>query len=218
MTTQNESRKAMETLTGNPNLVGDSGINAPPKDPIELLRTWFDTAIRLNVCEPYGITLATVDVLGRPSTRVVLLKGFDERGFLFATSAESAKGRDLAVNQHAACNLWWRETMQQINCQGCVRKLSKAESDEMFKDRVRAAQVIASASKQSAALLDEKALREHVNDLIVTQTEIQRPDSWHGYVLELTSIEFWRGSQDRFHKRLRYDLVDGGWQHQRLQP
>ena len=90
MTTQNESRKAMETLTGNPNLVGDSGINAPPKDPIELLRTWFDTAIRLNVCEPYGITLATVDVLGRPSTRVVLLKGFDERGFLFATIAAVA--------------------------------------------------------------------------------------------------------------------------------
>lgn len=216
--TAHKEIKITETLTGNPNLVADSGIDTPPNDPLELLRTWFDTALQLKVCEPYGITLATVDAAGHPSTRVVLLKGFDERGLFFATSEDSNKGKDLAANPLAACTLWWRETVQQINCKGRVRKLSEGESDEMFKERVAAARAIASVSKQSAPLMDEAALRNQVNDLIAMQTEIQRPKSWHGYVLELTSIEFWHGSADRFHKRLRYDLVDGCWQHRRLQP
>lgn len=213
-----DNKKITETLTGNPNLVADSGIDTPPNNPLELLRIWFDAALQLKVCEPYGITLATVDAAGHPSTRVVLLKGFDERGLFFATSEESNKGKDLATNPWAACNLWWRETMQQINCKGRVRKLSEAESDEMFKERVTAARAIASVSQQSAPLKDEAVLRESVDNLIAAQTEIQRPKSWHGYVLELTQIEFWHGSADRFHKRLRYDLVDGYWNHVRLQP
>ncbi len=216
--TAHKEIKITETLTGNPNLVADSGIDTPPNDPLELLRTWFDTALQLKVCEPYGITLATVDAAGHPSTRVVLLKGFDERGLFFATSEDSNKGKDLAANPWAACTLWWRETVQQINCKGRVRKLSEEESDEMFKERVAAARAIASVSKQSAPLKDEAVLRNQVTDLMATQTEIQRPKSWNGYVLELTSIEFWHGSTDRFHKRLRYDLVDGCWQHRRLQP
>ena len=213
-----ENKKITETLTGNLNLVTDSGLDTPPNNPLELLRTWFHTALQLNVSEPYGITLATVDAVGHPSTRVVLLKGFDERGFFFATSEESNKGKDLAANPRAACNLWWRETIQQINCKGRVRKLSEAESDEMFRDRIVAAQAIAAISKQSAPLIDETALRNRVDALITEEAEIQRPKSWHGYVLEITSIEFWHGSADRFHKRLRYDLVDGCWQHRRLQP
>lgn len=213
-----ENKKITETLTGNPNLVANSGLDTPPANPLELLRTWFDTAIQLKVCEPYGITLATVNAAGHPSTRVVLLKGFDERGLLFATSEESNKGKDLATNPWAACTLWWRETVQQINCKGRVRKLSEVESDEMFKERVMAACVIASVSKQSSPLIDENALRNQVNDLIARQTEIQRPNSWNAYVLELTSIEFWHGSADRFHKRLRYDLVNGDWNYVRLQP
>ena len=96
--------------------------------------------------------------------------------------------------------------------------MSEVESDEMFKERVMAACVIASVSKQSSPLIDENALRNQVNDLIARQTEIQRPNSWNAYVLELTSIEFWHGSADRFHKRLRYDLVNGDWNYVRLQP
>ncbi|MES2607906.1 MAG: pyridoxal 5'-phosphate synthase [Pseudomonadota bacterium] len=162
--------------------------------------------------------MATVDSAGHPSTRVVLLKGFGYRGLLFSTSEESNKGKDLAQNPWAACTLWWRETVQQIHCQGRVHKLSEAESDEMFKERIAAAQAIASISKQSSPMEDENLLRTQVNDLIVMQIEIQRRKSWHGYVLELTSIEFWHGSADRFHKRLRYDLVNGNWNHLRLQP
>lgn len=218
MTTHHENIKTTETLTGNPNLVADSGLDTPPNNPLDLLRRWFDTAIQLRVCEPYGITLATVDSGGCPSTRVVLLKDFDERGLFFATSETSNKGKDLVGNPWAACTLWWRETVQQINCQGSVHKLSEVDSDEMFKERVTAARAIASVSKQSAPLSDEAALRNQVDSLIATHTEIQRPKSWHGYVLELSSIEFWHGSADRFHKRLLYDLVDGHWNHQRLQP
>ncbi len=96
--------------------------------------------------------------------------------------------------------------------------MSEAESDEMFKERVTAARAIASVSKQSAPLTDEAALRESVDNLIAAQTDIARPKSWNGYVLELTSIDFWHGSADRFHKRLRYDFVDGNWNHVRLQP
>lgn len=216
--TTHENKKITETLTGNPDLVGDSGLDTPPNNPLELLHAWFDAAIQLKVCEPYSITLATVDSNGHPSTRVVLLKGFDERGLLFATSEESKKGKDLEENPWAACTLWWRETVQQINCKGRVFKLSAAESDAMFKERITAAQAIAAVSKQSSLLSDEKLLRESVDNLIAMQTKIARPNSWHGYVLELNSIEFWHGSADRFHKRLRYDLVDGQWNHQRLQP
>ena len=99
-----------------------------------------------------------------------------------------------------------------------MRKLSEGESDEMFKDRIVAARAIAAISRQSAPLMDETALRNHVDAFIAKEAEIQRPKSWHGYVFELTSIEFWHGSADRFHKRLRYDLVDGHWNHVRLQP
>lgn len=213
-----EDKKLIETLTGNPNLVADSGLDFPPQNPLELLRLWFDAALTLNVCEPYGMTLATVDSDGHPSTRVVLLKDFDERGLFFATSAESNKGKDLEGNPWAACTLWWRESVQQINCKGRVRKLSDIESDEMFKERTRSAQAVASVSKQSALLENEKLLRDQASELIVKKAEIDRPKSWYGYVLELTCIEFWHGSADRFHKRLRYNLVNGCWNCARLQP
>lgn len=213
-----EDKKLIETLVGNPDLVGDSGLDFPPLNPFDMLRTWFETALALKVCEPYGITLATVDSNGHPSTRVVLLKDFDERGLFFATSAESNKGKDLEANPWASCTFWWRETVQQINCRGIVRKLSASESNQMFKERSRSAQAVAFVSKQSSVLVNEDELRNQVNAQIAKMTEIQRPANWYGYVLELNQIEFWHGSTDRFHKRLRYDLVNGGWNYVRLQP
>ncbi len=206
------------TLVGNPDLIKNSGIDNPPQHPLELLTAWFETAFSVGVVEPCSMTLATVNENGCPSARVLLLKDFDERGLLFATCHNSNKGKDLEINPNAACNLWWRESMQQINFQGVVRKLPSEESDRMFNERVHSARATVSISQQSAELTDEAQLRQQVADLIAQGGEIERPEHWHGYVLELRSVEFWHGSRDRFHRRLRYDLADGVWSHKRLQP
>ncbi|RZI46117.1 pyridoxal 5'-phosphate synthase [Candidatus Finniella inopinata] len=206
------------TLTGNPDLVGDCGFDQPPDDPLESLKRWLDAAGKLGVSEPRGITLATVDSFGRPSTRVLFLRSIGEKGLVFSTSSGSAKGKDLAANPWAAGTLWWRETVQQINVQGFVRKLSDVESDEVFMTRTREAKAVSVISKQSAPLENEKLLKDSVNNLVKGEGEIVRPNCWHAYILEPTCIEFWHGGTDRFHKRLRYDLKDGNWGHQRLQP
>ncbi|MBY0462143.1 MAG: pyridoxal 5'-phosphate synthase [Alphaproteobacteria bacterium] len=218
MQLNHQNLKTFDTLTGDSSLTGDSGFSNPPSEPLGLLNKWLETANRLKVREPLGMTLATVDPLGRPSTRVVLLKGITEKGLIFSTREESTKGQNLETNPLASGTLWWRETIQQINFQGCVSKLSKEISDAAFKERPRDAKAIAAISKQSAPLSDEKALRDEVNRLIATNDEITRPKGWHAYILEPTSIEFWQGSPDRFHKRLRYDLANGEWKFQRLQP
>jgi len=211
------SPKMTKTLTGDPTLV-ESGFDDPPSNPLVLLNKWLQTADKLGVNEPKGISLSTVDGYGRPSSRVVLLKDCDERGVIFGTSQESAKGKDLEVNPWAAGTLWWRETVQQVNFQGRVVKLSPEISDQMFGERTRDAQAIAVISKQSAVLDDESELRSKVSQLVSTGEKILRPKGWHGYHLAIESIEFWHGSKDRFHKRLRYDLIDKSWNYKRLQP
>jgi len=205
------------TLAGNPSLV-NSGFDKPPVNPLSLLQDWLTQAEKLGVSEPKGVVISTVDTSGRPSSRVVLLKNCDEHGVIFATGQDSAKGKDLEINPWAAGTLWWRETVQQVNFQGRVSKLSREVSDEVFQARTRDAQAVAAVSKQSAPLLDEAALRRKVQDLVQTNQKIERPEGWHAYHLAFEAIEFWHGSKDRFHKRLRYDLVKGHWQHQTLQP
>jgi pyridoxamine-phosphate oxidase len=202
--------KSPETLTGDPGLIDDSDFSSPPEDPLKLLKKWLETASQLNVREPSGLTLATVDLAGHPSTRVVLLKSIDEKGIIFSTSEESTKGQNLKTNPLAAGSLWWRETVQQVNFQGHVSKLSEEISDAIFKERTRDAKAIAVISKQSAPLTDEKALRDEMDRLISAKGEITRPKAWHAYILEPLNIEFWHGSVDRFHKRLRYDFIFHG--------
>jgi len=205
------------TLTGDPALV-DPGFEKPPENPMLLFQRWLETADKMKVCEPRSMLLATVDCDQRPSSRVLLLKNCDERGVVFSTGEESAKGKDLLLNPWAAGSLWWRETLQQINFQGKVIQLSGKRSDEIFQARPREAQAVAVISKQSTPLKDEVSLREQVSQLIQSGEKIERPAKWHAYYLAVESIEFWHGSKDRFHQRLRYDLVDQAWHHQRLQP
>ena len=207
----------MATLTGNPDLV-DSGFDNPPEHPITLLKKWLETADQLNISEPCGLVLSTVNDKMQSSSRVVLLKDCDDTGIFFASSALSLKGQDLQLNPFAAGTLWWRETMQQINFQGTVRPCSAEFSDAVFYERPLAAQAVANASKQSAFLTDEIALQKQVTELLQHPELIKRPDDWHAYHFAIESIEFWHGSKDRFHKRLRYNLANNIWQHNLLQP
>ena len=164
------------------------------------------------------MVLSTVDSESRPSSRVVFLKDCDEKRLIFSTGGKSKKGQDLEFNPWVAGTLWWRETLQQISFQGQVVKLLNEGSDKIFQERTRDAQAVAVVSKQSAPLINEEELKDKVKDLINTKDKIMRPEEWHAYCIIPESIEFWHGSKDRFHKRLCYDLVEGSWSYQRLQP
>jgi len=206
-----------KTLTGNPDLV-ISGFDCPPDSPLDLLQSWLQTADLLKISEPRGLVLSTVNDEGIPSSRVVLLKTADEKGVTFASSETSQKGRDLQTNPIAAGTLWWRETMQQINFQGTVTKLANNISDEIFKERPPEAQAVATISTQSAPMTNEQSLRTEVLKLLTQSEPIPRPETWHAYHITIESIEFWHGSKDRFHHRLRYELNSNTWQHISLQP
>lgn len=182
------------------------------------MKEWLDSADLLQIVEPRGLVLSTIDDCGRPSSRIVLLKMVDDTGVIFASSEVSQKGKDLEKNSVAAGTLWWRETMQQINFCGYAVKLPAIISDKIFRDRTPKAQAVATFSEQSHPMCDEKKLREAIEKCVDESREIPRPKTWHGYHITLESIEFWHGSRDRFHNRLRYDLVNGNWQHQKLQP
>lgn len=205
------------TLTGNPNMV-DSGFNAPPRNPMSLFKQWVAKADALKVSEPRGFVLSTLDKHGKPSSRIVLLKDLDDRGIIFSTSSLSQKGRDLSSNSNVSGSFWWRETMQQINFVGSATILPDEISDKIFNERSLEAKAVAVASIQSDAMQDEEALKEVVSSLLNSTKEFKRPETWHAYYINIESIEFWLGNQNRFHNRLRYDLIDKIWHHKRLQP
>ena len=206
-----------KTLTGNPGLV-NSDFDQAPDNPLHLLKKWLTIADQLKVSEPRGFVLSTVDIYGKPSSRVVLLKTIDDTGVIFASSETSQKGLDLSKNPIASGTLWWRETMQQINFCGVTTKLPTHLTDTIFTERTREAQAVAALSYQSESMTDEVSLRLAIAKLVHQSKKIERPETWHGYHIAIETIEFWHGSQDRFHNRLRYDLKDGAWGHQKLQP
>ncbi|WP_433041040.1 phenazine biosynthesis FMN-dependent oxidase PhzG [Dactylosporangium sp. CS-033363] len=206
-----------ETLTGDTALVLPE-FDEPPGDPVALLREWLDAAVARGVREPASILLATADAAGTPSSRVVLLKGIDAGGLIFTSHTGSRKGTDLAARPYASATFYWRETVQQIHVTGPVQQLPPAESDALFAERPAAAQATTAASRQSAPLDDETALRRRAADLLATGQTIARPEGWAGYRLTPAGIEFWHGSVDRLHRRLRYDRGAAGWTPQRLQP
>ncbi len=193
------------TLLGNSKLV-DSRIDYPFAHPLDMLEQWLNEAERVGVSEPRGFVLSTVNKFEQPSSRVVLLKEFDNQGIIFSINEKSPKGIDLKYNSYVAGTLWWHEIIQQINFRGKAIKLSKNRSDILWNSRAREAQAVASISEQSAVLINEKALRENVSKMLKKQDKIKRPPSWHAYHIIIDSIEFWIGSKDRFHRRLQYNL------------
>jgi pyridoxamine 5'-phosphate oxidase len=190
-------------------------------DPIAQFGKWFDEAIMAKIAEPNAMSVATVDANGRPSSRILLIKEFDPRGFVWFTNYTSRKGHDLEQNNHAALLFHWVELERQVRIEGRVEKISAAESDAYFNSRPLASRIGAIASHQSAPIASREAL-----DVLFAQAEQsvgseapQRPDHWGGYRLIPDYLEFWQGRRSRLHDRIAYRLhADGRWERERLQP
>ena len=190
-------------------------------DPLQQFRHWFDQALAAGTLEPNAMVLATADAAGKPSTRVVLLKGIDERGFVFFTSYESRKARELAVNRHAALNFFWVELERQICVTGSVTQVPRAEAEAYFKTRPRGSRLGAWASKQSDTVASREVLEARLQELEKKYPgeEIPLPPFWGGYVLPPREIDFWQGRPNRLHDRFRYSKQsDGRWLVERLYP
>jgi len=189
-------------------------------DPIAQFTDWFEQALKAEVNEPNAMTLATVAANGRPSSRIVLVKQFDARGFTWYTNYDSKKGADLRANSHAALLFFWSELERQIRIEGRVERTTAEESDRYFRSRPLKSRLSAIASRQSAPIESRAQLEQHY-DVVAQQAgeDPARPDNWGGYRLVPDRIEFWQGRRSRFHDRIVYERQeDGSWTRQRLQP
>ncbi len=196
-----------------------------PAEPFALFQRWLQDAIDANVHEPNAMTLATVDAGGRPSARVVLLKGLDsdpagEQGFRFFTNYKSRKAQNLADNPHAALVFWWDALERQVRIEGAVGKLSDADSDAYYQSRPKGSRLGAWASAQSTVIESREVLEERLAELETRYAESDppRPDFWGGYRLVPSLVEFWQGGPNRLHDRLRYLPAGEGWRVERLAP
>jgi len=190
-------------------------------NPFRQFAAWFDEARAASSIEPNAMALATVGADGRPSLRMVLLKGADERGFVFYTNYESRKGRELADTPRAALTFFWPEMERQIRIEGRVEPVSAEESDAYFHSRPVGSQLSASASHQSEVIAGREELEQRVAALSAQyqDQEIPRPENWGGFRVIPDAIEFWQGRASRLHDRLRYRLLaSGDWQIERLSP
>jgi pyridoxamine 5'-phosphate oxidase len=189
------------------------------EDPIGQFGRWWELALK-EVPLAEAMTLATVDVEGAPDARMVLLKGFDERGFRFHTNYESQKGRQLDGAREAAIVVYWRELDRQVRARGAVERLSAEESDEYWRTRVRESQLGAWASAQSSPVASREELDEAAAaaDERFAGADVPRHEHWGGYLLRPESVEFWQGQIARLHDRFRYTRAGEGWVIERLAP
>lgn len=187
--------------------------------PSEQFAHWLQEAIAAQVVEPTAMCLSTVGEGGRPSSRIVLLRGHDERGFTFFTNYESRKGLEIVEHPFGCLNFWWGSLERQIRIEGSIEPVSAEESDEYWSSRPYESQVASAASPQSQLIPD----REHLNELIAQvrgtyADQVPRPWHWGGYRLKPNYYEFWQGGVSRLHDRLAYRQVAGTWQMDRLAP
>lgn len=190
----------------------------PPADPFALAAEWISRAIDSGVREPGSVAIATADGQGRPSSRFVLLKGFDARGLLFVSQTTSRKGRDIAANPHASASFYWQELRLQLHMAGPIAEIPADESDAIFAARPISSRAVSSVSRQSEDLLDENVLNKQINELVARGPAIERPDRWTGYRLAPERFEFWHGGENRLHSRLEYTLDQENWNWRKLQP
>ena len=182
---------------------------------------WWDDAVNSQIDEVNAMTIATATNEGKPSARIVLLKGFDKRGFVFFSNYDSHKGKELISNPQACMVFFWKELERQIRIEGIIEKVSSEESDAYFLSRPVSSQIGAWSSPQSSVILNRKVLEDNVTRYSqqFSTEQLVRPDNWGGYRLKPTLIEFWQGRSSRLHDRLQYTLQDDAtWKIERLAP
>jgi pyridoxamine 5'-phosphate oxidase len=190
-------------------------------NPIRQFANWFTAAIEAGIRDVNAMSLATADRNARPSVRIVLLKSFDQEGFVFFTNYESTKGRQLEANPYAALGFYWIELDRQIRINGKVEKTSRHESQAYFHSRPLGSQLGAWASRQSEVIDARRVLDARMAEMTerFRNKRVQLPPHWGGYRLKPEIMEFWQGRQNRLHDRFRYTrLTNGSWQIDRLAP
>lgn len=190
-------------------------------DPIQQFDEWFQEALNGQIKEANAMTIATVDTVGRPTARIVLLKGFDENGFIFYTNYESQKGKELAENPNIAAVFLWKDLERQIRIEGTATKVAPSVSLNYFQSRPKGSQIGAWASPQSKVIADRNILENNVLELKEKYKDVDNlpiPSHWGGYQIQPTRIEFWQGRSSRLHDRVNYTLVGEEWKIERLAP
>jgi pyridoxamine 5'-phosphate oxidase len=189
--------------------------------PIAQFTAWWEQAVESAIEEVNAMGLSTVNKEGRPESRIVLLKGYSEKGFVFFTNYESDKGDQLQQNAHCSLLFFWKELERQVRINGRAEKISAQESDDYFNSRPEGSKIGAWASPQSRIVESQQWLHENF-ERIKTQYQnntISRPPHWGGFIVRPVSIEFWQGRPSRMHDRIKYSLQqDGGWKIERLAP
>jgi pyridoxamine 5'-phosphate oxidase len=188
---------------------------------IKQFSSWWAEALKSNIDEANAMTLATASGDGLPSARIVLLKEFDEKGFVFYTNYNSFKGQQLAENPRGCLVFFWKELERQVRITGLILKVAASESDAYFKIRPEGSRIGAIVSPQSQVIPNREWLESEVENLVnkVSSTAIERPPHWGGYRLMPAIIEFWQGRPNRLHDRIQYTLLeDGSWKIERLAP
>jgi pyridoxamine 5'-phosphate oxidase len=189
-------------------------------DPIVQFGRWFDDAAQHGLLMPEAMTLATATVDGRPSARMVLLRGYDQRGFVFYTNYESRKGAELAGNPAAALVFWWGELERQVRVEGRVERTSREESEAYFRTRPVGSRLGAWASAQSRVIPGRSVVDQRFAELAASHPggDVPLPPFWGGFRLDPEVVELWQGRPNRLHDRLRYTRADGRWRIERLAP
>ena len=189
-------------------------------DPIALFETWLAAAGKTEANDPHAMSVATVDDAGLPDVRIVLLKGLDERGFVFYTNSESAKGEQLRGQGKAALCFHWKSQKRQVRVRGTVEPVSAAESDAYFASRARGSRIGAWASDQSRPVADREALIEKTAAIEARFEggDVPRPDHWYGWRVKPDYIEFWQDGAFRLHDRIVFRKEEDGWSKTRLYP
>ena len=194
--------------------------NEVEKNAIKQFGKWWDDAIKSDINEVNAMTLATATPDGKPSARIVLLKGYDENGFVFFTNYQSHKGKELAENPQACIVFFWKELERQVRVEGRVKKINAVESDAYFNSRPVGSRIGAWASPQSSVIAAREIIEQEAikyEQQFATEN-IPRPAHWGGYCLQPQLIEFWQGRPSRLHDRIQYTKINDSWKIERLAP
>ena len=191
----------------------------PINNPFSLFKNWYDLACNTEINDPNAMTLATISN-NQPSSRVVLLKSYDEKGFIFYTNSNSKKGKSIKENNNIALNFYWKTQNRQIRIEGQAILVSDEVSDSYFKSRPRGSQIGAWSSNQSHELISRKKLIDNVLDIEkkFKDKDITRPSYWNGYIVTPQLIEFWQEMPFRVHDRVVYSNSDNSWNIKKLYP